>query len=135
MERHVRVLRHTVKNIFKYYFVRLETLLSIVGTLIQYLRNGGTFNLSIQYFVQVLEVLQRIINCHQKKMRAKYFLHLFQLLTIFWSTVSHFGFEPEVWHPWWYITSWWFMSAHVCGERRRIILLANLFLPLLVVRS
>ena len=21
------------------------------------------------------------------------------------SAVSYFGFEPEVWHPWWYITS------------------------------
>ena len=19
---------------------------------------------------------------------------------------KYFGFEPEVWHPWWYITSW-----------------------------
>ena len=37
-------------------------------------------------------------------------------LTIFWSTVSYFDFEPEVWHPRWYITRWWFMSIPVFGE-------------------
>ena len=30
------------------------------------------------------------------------------------SNYKYFGFEPEVWHPWWYITSWWFMSDTVC---------------------
>ena len=60
MQESVHVLRHTLWNIFKIYFVQLETLKSVVGTLIQYFLDQDTFIIRIQCCV--LEVLQRIIN-------------------------------------------------------------------------
>ena len=59
MQRNVYVLRHTLWNIFKLYFVQLETLKSVVGTLSQYLFDQDTFIIRIQ--CSVLEVLERII--------------------------------------------------------------------------
>ena len=53
--RNVRVLRYTLWNIVKHYFVRLNSLKSVVGTLIQYLLDGDTFIIRIQCCV--LEVL------------------------------------------------------------------------------
>jgi len=55
MQESVHVLRHTLWNIFKIYFVQLETLKSVVGTFIQYLLDGDTFIIRTQCYV--LEVL------------------------------------------------------------------------------
>ena len=53
--RNVRVLRHTLWNIVKHYFVRLKSLKIVDGTLIQYLTYGKTLIIRFQCFV--LEVL------------------------------------------------------------------------------
>ena len=60
MQESVHVLRHTLWNIFKLYIVQLETLKSVIGTLIQYSLDQDTLKIRIQSYV--LEVLSRIID-------------------------------------------------------------------------
>ena len=60
MQEIVHVLRHTLWNIFKLYIVQLETLKSVIGTLIQYSLDQDTLKIRIQSYV--LEVLSRIID-------------------------------------------------------------------------
>ena len=69
MQESVHVLRHTFWNIFKIYFVQLETLKSIVGTLIQYLLDGNTFIIRTQCYV--LEVLLRILLINYYKFKSQ----------------------------------------------------------------
>ena len=49
MQRNVHVLRHTLWNIVEHYVVRLQSLKSVVSTLIQYLLDGDTFIIRIQW--------------------------------------------------------------------------------------
>ena len=44
MPERVHVLRCTLWNIFKHYFVQFETLKNVFGTLLQYVLDGDTFN-------------------------------------------------------------------------------------------
>ena len=60
MQESVHVLRHTLWNIFKLYIVQLETLKSVIGTLIQYSLDQDTSKIRIQSYV--FEVLSRIID-------------------------------------------------------------------------
>ena len=58
--RNVRVLRHTLWNVVKHCFVRLQSLKPAVSTLIHHWLNGDLFIIRIQCCV--LEVLKRIIS-------------------------------------------------------------------------